>query len=121
MDVTVESDQTLTYVAVDAPIPAGLEYVHHDFERASARAKLGGDAGDWVSSKTGRRDRITLFADRLERGENRCNVYLKATASGRFAVPAASAEAMYFPAITGRKAGETLTVEPYPVTPVDSR
>ncbi len=107
------AQENLSYVAADIPVPAGLEYVHHDFERRFAERALGGDAGLRVSHETGRRDRVTLFADRLVAGENRYTVYFKATSSGTFAFPAATVEAMYFPSITGRSDRGLVSVEPF--------
>ncbi|MBC8073017.1 MAG: alpha-2-macroglobulin, partial [Deltaproteobacteria bacterium] len=112
MDVTVTVDKTQRYLAIDLPLPPGLEAVD-DSLGAGARARvLPAIGGGWVSHRELRRDRAVLFADVLRAGEHTATVFLRATTPGRFAMPAAVAHAMYSPERRGHAADVEVVVAP---------
>ncbi len=114
LDVTIRLDAATRYVAVDLPLPPGLEAVD-DTIGAGGRARvLTGGRGHWVSHQELRRDRAVVFADALGPGTHHTTVFLRATTPGRYAIPPAVAHAMYLPEIRGHSA-ETSVVVASPV------
>jgi hypothetical protein len=112
VDLTVTSRHRARYVAVDVPLPAGLEAVQTDLGRGRrVAAPLPGVDGTWFTRQELRRDRVVLFADELPPGTHRHTVHLRATTRGRFAFPPTRAEAMYVPELYGRSTASTLQVE----------
>ncbi len=102
MDVVLEVRSDLSYVAVEVPLPAGLEAVNLDLGKGSAAMKLSGHRAYWVSHQELHRDRALLFANGLSPGKHTTTVFLRATTPGDYRLPAASAEMMYYPEIYGR-------------------
>ncbi|MCB9706516.1 MAG: hypothetical protein H6711_32015 [Myxococcales bacterium] len=102
VDIDLHVDDRVAYVAVDVPIPAGLEAIQRDLGRGQRAMTLSGHRGWWVSFEEQRRDRVVLFADDLQPGDHRHTVYLRATTPGAYVMPPALAEAMYMPEIYGR-------------------
>lgn len=104
MDVTVTVDHTRRYVAIDVPLPPGLETVDETLGAGRRARVLPGARARWVSHQELRRDRAVLFADVLNTGRHTTTVFLRATTPGTFAMPAAVAHAMYSPEIRGHTA-----------------
>jgi len=105
-DLTFTTRTTLSYVAIEVPVPAGLEPVLDNLGRGHpARAW-----STFVSHEERHPDRVLLFIDHLSPGEHRHTVQLRATTAGEFALPPARAEAMYMPEVYGRTSGARLTV-----------
>jgi uncharacterized protein YfaS (alpha-2-macroglobulin family) len=121
-------------VAIDDPLPAGLEAVDSslatnvlppplrrsrdaDCEECEVEA---GDAGLGVAQGHAylslqhrqelRDDRVLYFVDHMPAGVTRFRYLARATSAGRFVVPPTRAEAMYEPEIFGRTAASTLEV-----------
>ncbi|HET6584128.1 MAG TPA: alpha-2-macroglobulin, partial [Nannocystaceae bacterium] len=112
LDVAISVDVATRYVAVDLPLPPGLEAVD-DTIGAGRRARvLAGGRASWVSHQELRRDRAVVFADALGPGLHRTTVFLRATTPGRFAMPPAVAHAMYMPEIRGHTAEARVVVAP---------
>ena len=106
--VNVRVKNRMRYVAVDIPLPAGLEAV---LIGPTARAlPFSRVIGRWVSHEELRRDRVLLFADDLSPGEHRHMVVVRATTPGRFAMPSAMAQNMYMPEVFARTPDATVTV-----------
>jgi uncharacterized protein YfaS (alpha-2-macroglobulin family) len=101
LDVTVTSDARVDYVAVDIPLPAGLEAVDRSIGKGRRAMTIAGVRGGWVSHEEIRKDRAVLFADSLGAGAVTHTVYLRATSAGSFEMPPTVAESMYFPEIHG--------------------
>lgn len=109
LDLTVSTRGAVRYVALDAPLPAGLEVISLDLGGPQA-LPLPGRRGAFVSHEELRRDRALLFADELQPGTHTHTVYLRATTPGRYSFPPSRAEAMYAPEVFGRTPSATLTV-----------
>lgn len=101
------------YVVVDDALPAGFEAVNSAFVTTPTSVSEETGPGRWWGSFNHaelRDDRVLLFADRLDRGEHTYRYVVRATASGTFAWPPASAEAMYEPTVRGRTGSSRVTV-----------
>ena len=126
--LTLVSPTERRYVAVEDPLPAGLEPINTSFETSSRRLgeeveqeNNSRDDDDWwgwwypgyqFDHIEQRDDRILLFADVLNDGVFD-HVYLaRATTPGTFAAPGARVEEMYSPEVYGRTQATTLVVEP---------
>lgn len=110
LDLDVEAATRTRYVAIDVPLPSGLEAVQRELGRGQRAMALGGTYGWWVSYEEQRRDRVVVYADDLGPGHHRHTLLLRATTPGRFTMPPATAEAMYTPELHGRSASATITV-----------
>lgn len=111
VEITLTNDATLHHLAVEVPLPAGLEAVDTQLGAgARARVAAGVRASPYVSHSELRPDRIVLFFDELPPGTTRHSVPLVATTSGQFTLPAAVAEAMYEPQTRARTAQGTVVV-----------
>lgn len=117
-DVLVIAPQPRFYVAIDDPLPAGLEAI--DMSLATTAGDLSLD----VSSRAGARptasspfdrrelrdDRVLFFVDRLPAGVHHYRYLARATALGSFVVPPTRAEEMYQPEIFGRTGARSIEV-----------
>lgn len=110
VDLTLSAETRIRYVALDIPIPAGLEAVQLDLGKGQRASTLSGPRGWWVSHQELRSDRVVVFADDLPPGTHRHTVYLRATSRGEFTLPPAFAEAMYMPEVWGRSEGARVSV-----------
>lgn len=108
--VTVTNDIDRDYVAAEIPIPAGLTPVDTSIGKGRAAMVGGGKAG-WSNHRELRPDRVVLFADSLHAGTHTEVIYLRATTPGRYRVPPARVESMYYPEIHGHTAGGIVTVK----------
>ena len=102
MDLQIENDVAIDYVAIDVPLPAGLEALQREVGFGQASMRLPGTYGPFVSHEELRADRVVVFADRLHRGVHKHTIYLRPTTPGQFVLPSAQAEAMYEPELYGR-------------------
>lgn len=131
--VTVPSDREL--VAVEDPLPAGLEAIdltlrtsrtlgpfsNADGQQArlnrDREALAGGVIGSWDNGwwspwehSEKRDDRVTWFARALPTGTYLATYVARATTSGRFIRPPARAEEMYNASVSGRSEGGTFSI-----------
>ena len=126
--VRVASPQERSFVAVDIPLPAGLEAV--DTQLATTRVQPRGlheeaqegeesasyddqDAGSFWSPfdySEKRDDRVVYFADHLPAGVHVVSFVARATTPGKFVLKPAHAGEMYAPEVFGRSEGGTVTV-----------
>jgi uncharacterized protein YfaS (alpha-2-macroglobulin family) len=119
--LTVTSPGRRAHVAVVDRLPAGLEPIITRF-RPSLASNPDDDQppralwwGNWQTAWQNQElhdDRAYVFADALAPGDSRHEYLARATTAGTFAALAATAEAMYRPAINGRSAATTLVIEP---------
>lgn len=111
------------YVAVEDPLPAGLESIDLSLKtssRVDARVEAAAEGQDgrvypWFSPFDNieqRDDRVMLYADHLPPGVYRYAYTARATTAGTFVLPPARAEAMYRPEVNGRSDGGTFWVHP---------
>ena len=110
MDVELSTGVRRGYVAVEIPLPAGLEAIDMSIGSGRAAMRLPGHRGSWVNHQELRYDRVVLFADDLVPGRHRHTVYLRATTPGKYRMPPARAESMYYPEVFGHTAATTVTV-----------
>ena len=110
IDLAIENRALLSYVAIDVPLPAGLEALQLNLGRGQASGMLDGVRGAFVSHQEARPDRIVLFADDLPPGTHHHTLYVRPTTPGRFSLPPARAEAMYQPEVYGRSTGTLVEV-----------
>jgi uncharacterized protein YfaS (alpha-2-macroglobulin family) len=110
IDVVMEIPAALDHVAIEIPLPAGLEAVDVELGKGTAAMKLRGYRGGWVSHQELRRDRAVVFADHVEPGVHTTTIFLRATTPGEYVMPAGHAEMMYYPEVYGRTTARRLTV-----------
>jgi len=135
--VTVPADRA--FVALEDPLPAGLEPVDTGLRTSGLEAfastggrntRVEGDGSTWAGFLYGRwdgerwspwehqelhDDRVSYFARVLWTGSYTASYIARATTAGSFVAPPAYAEEMYNPALQGRTAGLRLVVEPLPM------
>ena len=120
VELTLEADADQRYIAVDDPLPAGVEPVLLSLATSRGQVENLGDHGgdddvhDWrpavFNHNEQRDDRVNLFADWLPRGTHTYSYLVRATTHGSFLAPAAFVHAMYSPEIAGRSDAHELTV-----------
>lgn len=111
VEIELSTGATQHHVAVEVPLPAGLEAVDAQLGTgAQARVARGVVSSPHLSHHELRPDRIVLFFDQLPPGTTRHSVPLVATTPGRFRLPAAVAEAMYEPETRARTTRGTVVV-----------
>ena len=111
VDLTLTTRSKLSFVAVSLPLPAGLEAVPLNLGSGRAAMKLAGVRASWVTHQEQRADRVTVYVDSLSPGTRKTTVFLRATATGDYQWPAATAEMMYYPEVYGRSESGRLTVQ----------
>lgn len=113
VQIVLEADAAIHHLAVEVPLPPGLEAVDTRLG-AGARARVHGelDHAAELSHYELRPDRVVLFFDTLSPGTTRHSIPVAATTVGTYSVPAAVAEAMYEPETRGRTERGTLRVLP---------
>jgi hypothetical protein len=103
IEIELSTDAPRRYVAVEVPLPAGLEAVDTRLgHRGAARTRGRPERSALPSHVELRADRVLLFFDSLPPGTTKHAIPVVATTPGRFAVPAAVAEAMYEPETRAR-------------------
>ncbi|NOZ21430.1 MAG: hypothetical protein GXP25_10115 [Planctomycetes bacterium] len=112
--LTITTKTARYYVAIDDPLPAGLEAVNTSFvttgsEVLSALRQSGWSHFDHTEN---RNDRVLLFADWLPAGVHEHTYIARATTPGRFALPAARAEEMYTPTNYGESESTHIIITP---------
>jgi uncharacterized protein YfaS (alpha-2-macroglobulin family) len=135
--VTVPRDRE--FVAIEDPLPAGLEAVDLSLRTSSELPPYAGaprlraeenaqgppgqrwfygswDGGWWTpwEHREIRDDRVLYFARQLWKGSYLVSYVARATTAGTFVRPPAHAEEMYNPAVHGRSDGGWFTVEAKP-------
>jgi hypothetical protein len=110
--VTVTSDADRRWIALDDPLPAGLEAQNPRLAAdVDVSAKpLPGQAGWTWDYQEVRDDDVRWFADYLPKGTYVLAYKARATIDGAFAAPSAHVEAMYDAGVTARTAAGTLAV-----------
>ena len=111
--------QTMHYVLVDDPLPAGLEPVnfnlmtatraHRRYRSSRGRSPYGATLTPFYHREL-RDDRVVLFADKVTPGVYTYSYLARATTLGHFVAPPARAEQMYAPEVFGRTAASHFTI-----------
>jgi len=121
--------EEMNFVAINDPLAAGLEAIDPTLKTTrslSLRPKIPAlgivpiqaeDYGEENSAHSytfdhieHRDDRVTLFAERLERGVHSFTYYARALTYGTFIMPPSTAEKMYQPEVFGRTSTKRLTI-----------
>lgn len=127
----VATHQERHYVAIEDPLPAGLEAVDTTLSTSGRLADaVGGESPDadadsealdgeemygWYSPFDHvemRDDRVLLFSNHLPPGVHSYTYVARATTAGTFVRPPARAEEMYTPEVNGRSTGGKFWVHP---------
>lgn len=113
MEVAVESSTPQQFIAVELPLPAGVEADPHDLGHGIAARAASTIESRALSHLELRPDRALLFFDDLEPGTTVQQIAVTATSKGSYALPGATAEAMYEPETRARaKATRIEIVDP---------
>lgn len=110
LDLEIHADTRARDVALEIPLPGGLEAIQRELGRGQRALGLGGGRGAWVTYEEQHSDRILLYADDLAPGPHRHTLYLRATTPGVYQLPPAHIEAMYTPELYGRSAAARLQI-----------
>ena len=111
LDIRISATDSVRDLAIDVPIPPGLEPIHIDLKGEAGALPVAGDSGWWVAHQELLADRCRFYAVDLPAGEHSHTVFLRALVPGRYQVPAAHAEAMYRPEINARTAATTADIK----------
>jgi hypothetical protein len=122
--VTVSPEAWGKHIAVDDPLPAGLEAVNTKLATSGGVPKPGSrgaregdevddmDEGWWrPAARELRDDRVLVFIDQLAPGAATYTYLARATTAGTYVVPGISAGEMYQPEIAARTAPLTFVVK----------
>lgn len=123
VNLRIASHQARHYVAIEDPLPAGLEAVDTTLATSARQPSEGEESATldgqpisgWYSPFDHvemRDDRVLLFADRLPPGVHTYTYMARATTAGTFTRPPARAEEMYTPEVSGRSDGGRFWVHP---------
>lgn len=119
--LTIIVPETLNYVVIEDPIPAGTAAIDTSLQTAQkldAKRPLEYGWKYWVFTHTELRDdRTVLYAPYLPKGTYQFIYELRAGAEGTYHVMPANGHAFYMPEVFGRSDGEMFKVWP-PVEPV---
>jgi uncharacterized protein YfaS (alpha-2-macroglobulin family) len=105
----IHADEDQQQVALVDRLPAGLEPVDTSLETSQRSANVSDSTWSWVWREI-HDERVSFFANHLSAGTHEAEYLARATRSGEFVRPAASAEAMYDPRIWGRGGIERIVV-----------
>jgi uncharacterized protein YfaS (alpha-2-macroglobulin family) len=128
LEVSVECPATRRFVAVEVPLPAGLEALDPELATTARRVESGTDSewrGEegraaveefwWVPGFDHvelRDDRVLLYATQLPPGTTTTRVRCRATTAGTFVLGPARAEEMYAPEVFGSTSAAAFEVFP---------
>ncbi len=112
--LTVKAASSRSFVVLEDFLPAGFEIVNTSLATESREDASSLQTPGWGSFFRNEKyaSRIAAFADYLSAGEHEFSYLISAPVPGRYAYPAAWAQMMYQPAVFGRTATETITVQP---------
>jgi uncharacterized protein YfaS (alpha-2-macroglobulin family) len=113
----VKTPKVRTFVALENPLPAGLEIVDMSYATESKedarlleeKAERGDEWGGFARAES-YDDRLVVFADYLGEGEHAYSFLVQATVAGSFSAPPPFVEQMYQPEVFGRGAGERVEI-----------
>jgi alpha-2-macroglobulin len=124
VQVTVSPEAWAKHLAVDDPIPAGLEVLNTKLATSGGPRKPTGDDRRWrrgeprdidegwwrPAAREVRDDRVLVFVEGMPPGAATFSYLARATTAGKFVVPGISAGEMYEPEVTARTAPLTFVV-----------
>jgi uncharacterized protein YfaS (alpha-2-macroglobulin family) len=120
--LTITVPEERHFVAVESPLPAGMELIDTSFQTAQQNLLQTQGPGYWSSDywKSGdwyfghkelRDDQMFAFADYLPAGVYQIQYLMRATTPGRYHERPARIWQMYFPEIFGQSSGGWMTVK----------
>ncbi len=115
VEITVTCPAPRRWVAVDVPLPAGLEAIDPNLATTASDARLDETTDDvrpGFDRIELRDDRIVLFATELPTGRTVHTVRCRATTQGSFLVAPGKAEEMYAPEVFATTGAATFEVAP---------
>lgn len=113
LEVVLTADARQRYVAIEVPLPAGVEAVDRSLGRGGASKTVGTSSGGHAlpySHHELRGDRVLVFVDSLPAGTYRYRVPVRATHEGRYSMPPATVHAMYSPEVSGNSGARQVRV-----------
>ncbi len=113
--LVVKTAQDRQFVALDDPLPAGLEALNTSLATTQTRHETKTYRSWWKGGfhrSEMRDDRVVAFADYLNSGSHSFTYLVRATTLGQFAVPPTKAEAMYEPEVFGRTENRVVEIRP---------
>ncbi|MDQ2742953.1 MAG: Ig-like domain-containing protein [Chloroflexota bacterium] len=120
VQLTIHTDQTLEYLDVEDPLPAGFEPVDGSLQTSQQGLiqppwyfpyESGTGQFLWFLDHTDLRDnRVSLYAGYLPAGTYTYTYLAQATVPGTYAVAPTHASETFFPEVFGRGAGQSVTV-----------
>jgi uncharacterized protein YfaS (alpha-2-macroglobulin family) len=113
VELTVVVTGKRYFVAVEDPIPAGIEVINSRFETSSVQDLSAAGSTGWNPFYHSEilDDRVLLFADAIQPGIYRYRYLGRATTPGEFVVAPAKAHEMYHPEVFGRTGAGVFIVE----------
>jgi uncharacterized protein YfaS (alpha-2-macroglobulin family) len=116
LDIVLGVRSSQEHVAIDVPLPAGLEVINPDI--AVEGLAIGRDAvahGDFAGQHQELdAERVLVFPRSVRPGTSKHTVFLRALLAGDYQMPSPRAEVMYNPEIHGRGRASRFTVLPSP-------
>jgi uncharacterized protein YfaS (alpha-2-macroglobulin family) len=118
ISLSVASSTGRAHVALVDRLPAGFEPVLTRFSNQDQWQDASSARANWSSANWNtiwqnqelRDDRMQIFADTLASGTSTLQYLVRATSTGKFAAPPATAEAMYDPAVQGRTPAQMVEI-----------
>lgn len=113
LEVTITADARQRYVAIEVPLPAGIEAVDRSLGRGGASKFVPGSSGGEslpYDHHELRGDRVLVFVDHLPAGTYRYRVPTRVTHEGSYSMPPATVHAMYSPEVAGNTGGRMVQV-----------
>jgi hypothetical protein len=110
LEVELETSALQHHIAVEVPLPLGLEPVDAELGAAARARVTHAPTSPDLSHSELRPDRVLLFFDTLPGGRHVHTVPLFAVTAGTFAMPPAVAEAMYEPETRARTTSDEISI-----------
>jgi TonB-dependent SusC/RagA subfamily outer membrane receptor len=99
MKVVIDVMKDADYVQMEIPIPAGCTYGRKD-------------VGGWIDHREYFKNKVMIFAEKLDKGRHRYEIELEPRYTGRYTLNPAKAELMYFPVFYGRNSMSSVDIRP---------
>jgi len=116
VEVTVSCPATRRFVAVEVPLPAGLEALDTALATTARRPDSDDEQSFWwqpgFDRVEPRDDRLLLYATELPAGRHSTKIVCRATTPGQFVIAPARAEEMYAPEVFGTTGVGAFEVRP---------
>ncbi|MEO0948577.1 MAG: alpha-2-macroglobulin family protein, partial [Cyanobacteria bacterium J06641_5] len=110
IDLEIVTDRPVHHVAIQDPLPAGLEAIDTQFQTTNPAIQVGADSWE-IDYQRIHRDRIVAYADFLVPGVYHLNYLVRSVTPGIYSWPGAEAKLQYEPEQFGRTAASILEIE----------